>query len=90
MKMKIILASFYPRPVLTQLPQEISVKGFWRGQPPHLPKNIEPGSATIISAILIKKDGDFPRVLVKTKLLYYGHGRFLYQDEQKYLDLKGL
>jgi len=81
--------SFYPRPVLTQLPQEISVKGLWHGQP-HFPKNIEPGSATIISAILIKKDGDFPRVLVKTKPLYCGHGRFLYQDAQKYLDLKGL
>ena len=31
------VASFYTRPVLTELPQEISLKGFWHGQQP-LPK----------------------------------------------------
>ena len=53
------VASFYPRPVHTELPQEISLKGFWHGQQP-LPKSIEPSQAAIIPALLIKKGGDFP------------------------------
>jgi len=53
------VASFYTRPVLTELPQEISLKGFWRGQHP-LPKSIEPIQAATIPAMLIKKGGDFP------------------------------
>lgn len=51
--------SFYIRPVLTELPKEISLKGFWQGQQP-LPKDIEPSQAAIIPALLIKKGGDFP------------------------------
>ena len=51
--------SFYTRPVHTELPQEISLKGFWHGQQP-LPKSIEPSQAAIIPALLIKKGGDFP------------------------------
>ena len=53
------VASFYTRPVFTELPQEISQKGFWQGQHP-LPKSIEPGQAAAIPAMLIKKGGDFP------------------------------
>ena len=53
------VASFYTRPVLTELPQEISLKGFWQGQQP-LPKSIEPSQAATIPAMLIKKGGDFP------------------------------
>ena len=53
------VASFYTRPVLTELPQEISLKGFWHGQQP-LPKSIEPSQAATIPALLIKKGGDFP------------------------------
>ncbi|MDD5322821.1 MAG: SWIM zinc finger family protein [Methylococcales bacterium] len=53
------VASFYTRPVLTELPQEISLKGFWRGQQP-LPKSIEPSQVATIPAMLIKKGGDFP------------------------------
>ena len=51
--------SFYTRPVHTELPQEISLKGFWHGQQP-LPKSIEPSQTTTIPALLIKKGGDFP------------------------------
>lgn len=51
--------SFYTRPVLAELPQEISLKGFWQGQQP-LPKSIEPSQPAIIPAMLIKKGGDFP------------------------------
>jgi uncharacterized Zn finger protein len=51
--------SFYTRPVITELPQEISLKGFWHGQQP-LPKTIEPSQAAAIPAMLIKKGGDFP------------------------------
>jgi len=51
--------SFYTRPVLKELPQEISLKGFWHGQHP-LPKSIEPRQAATIPAMLIKKGGDFP------------------------------
>jgi len=51
--------SFYTRPVLTELPQEISLKSFWQGQQP-LPKSIEPSQPAIIPAMLIKKGGDFP------------------------------
>ena len=51
--------SFYTRPVLTELPQEISLKGFWQGQHP-LPKSIEPAQAATIPAMIIKKGGDFP------------------------------
>ncbi len=53
------VASFYTRPVLTELPQEISLKGFWHGQQP-LPKSIEPCQAATIPAVLIKKGGEFP------------------------------
>jgi uncharacterized Zn finger protein len=53
------VASFYTRPVLTELPHEISLKGFWHGQQP-LPKSIEPSQAATIPAMLIKKGGDFP------------------------------
>ena len=51
--------SFYTRPVLKELPHEISLKGFWHGQHP-LPKSIEPRQAATIPAMLIKKGGDFP------------------------------
>lgn len=51
--------SFYTRPVITELPQEISLKGFWHGRQP-LPKSIEPSQAATIPAMLIKKGGDFP------------------------------
>ena len=51
--------SFYTRPVHTEPPQEISLKGFWHGQQP-LPKSIEPSQTTTIPALLIKKGGDFP------------------------------
>jgi uncharacterized Zn finger protein len=53
------VTSFYTRPVLTERPQEISLKGFWHGQQP-LPKEIEPGQAATIPAMLIKKGGNFP------------------------------
>jgi uncharacterized Zn finger protein len=53
------VASFYTRPVLIELPQETSLKGFWQGQQP-LPKSIEPSQPAIIPAMLIKKGGDFP------------------------------
>lgn len=53
------VASFYTRPVLTELPQETSLKGFWHGQQP-LSKEIEPSQAATIPAMLIKKGGDFP------------------------------
>lgn len=51
--------SFYTRPIITELPQEISLKGFWQGRQP-LPKSIEPSQAATIPAMLIKKGGDFP------------------------------
>ena len=51
--------SFYTRPVITELPQQISLKAFWHGQQP-LPKSIEPSQAATIPAMLIKKGGDFP------------------------------
>lgn len=51
--------SFYTRPVLAELPLEISLKSFWHGRQP-LPKEIEPAQAAIIPAMLIKKGGDFP------------------------------
>jgi len=53
------VASFYTRPILAELPQETSLKGFWQGQQP-LPKEIEPSQAATIPAMLIKKGGDFP------------------------------
>ena len=53
------VASFYTRPILAELPQETSLKGFWQGQQP-LPKEIEPSQAATIPALLIKKGGDFP------------------------------
>jgi uncharacterized Zn finger protein len=53
------VASFYTRPILAELPQETSLKGFWHGQQP-LPKEIEPSQAATIPAMLIKKGGDFP------------------------------
>ena len=53
------VASFYTRPILVELPQETSLKGFWHGQQP-LPKEIEPSQAATIPAMLIKKGGDFP------------------------------
>jgi uncharacterized Zn finger protein len=53
------VASFYTRPILAELPQETSLKGFWHGQHP-LPKSIEPSQVATIPAMLIKKGGDFP------------------------------
>jgi uncharacterized Zn finger protein len=53
------VVSFYTRPVCTDLPQQISLKGFWQGQQP-LPNNIEPSQGAFIPAMLIKKGGDFP------------------------------
>ncbi len=51
--------SYYTRPVLAELPQEISLKGFWQGSKP-LPNSIEPSQPATIPAMLIKKGGDFP------------------------------
>jgi uncharacterized Zn finger protein len=51
--------SFYTRPVLTEPPHEISLKGFWQGHYP-LPKSIEPSQPAAIPAMLIKRGGDFP------------------------------
>ncbi len=51
--------SYYTRPVLAQLPQDISLKGFWQGSKP-LPNSIEPSQPATIPAMLIKKGGDFP------------------------------
>ena len=51
--------SYYTRPVLAELPQEISLKGFWQGVKP-LPSSIEPSQPATIPAMLIKKGGDFP------------------------------
>ncbi|MBC8377577.1 MAG: SWIM zinc finger family protein [Methylobacter sp.] len=51
--------SFYTRPLLAKLPQQVNLKGFWQGQQP-LPKSIESSSTAVIPAILIKKAGDFP------------------------------
>ena len=51
--------SFYTRPILTELPHEISLKDFWRGQQP-LSKSIEPTQTATIPAMVIKKGGDFP------------------------------
>lgn len=51
--------SFYTRPIITELPQKIGLKGFWQGRQP-LPKSIEPSQAAAIPAMLIKKGGDFP------------------------------
>jgi uncharacterized Zn finger protein len=51
--------SFYTRPVLTAIPQEISLKGYWQGSKP-LPSSIEPSQPAAIPAMLIKKGGDFP------------------------------
>ena len=51
--------SFYTRPIHTELPQEISLKGFWQGQHA-LPKSIEPSQPATIPAMVIKKGGDFP------------------------------
>jgi uncharacterized Zn finger protein len=51
--------SFYTRPAFKELPQEISLKGFWQGQHP-LPKSIESSQPATIPAMLIKKGGDFP------------------------------
>jgi uncharacterized Zn finger protein len=51
--------SFYTRPYVTKLPEDISLKGFWQGQQP-LPKSIEPSTPATIPAMLIKKGGDFP------------------------------
>ena len=53
------VASFYTRPLPTELPQEISLKGFWQGQQ-SMPKSIEPIQAATIPAMIIKKGGDFP------------------------------
>jgi len=53
------VGEFYTRPVLTELPQEISLKGFWQGQHA-LPKSIEPAQPATIPAMVIKKGGDFP------------------------------
>jgi uncharacterized Zn finger protein len=53
------MASFYTRPILAELPKEISLKNFWQGQQA-LPKSIEPSQPAIIPAMLIKKGGDFP------------------------------
>jgi uncharacterized Zn finger protein len=51
--------SFYTRPLLAELPPEISPKSFWHGRQP-LPKEIEPAQPATIPAMLIKKGGDFP------------------------------
>jgi uncharacterized Zn finger protein len=53
------VACIYTRPILAELPQEISLKCFWHGQQP-LPKEIELRQAATIPALLIKKGGDFP------------------------------
>jgi uncharacterized Zn finger protein len=53
------VGSFYTRPAPIELPQEISLKGFWQGHQP-LPKNIGPSQPATIPGMLIKKGGDFP------------------------------
>jgi hypothetical protein len=52
--------SFYTRPVVAKLSQDISLKGFWQGAKP-LPNTIEPSQPATIPAMLIKKAGIFLR-----------------------------
>ncbi len=48
---------YYTAP--TAAPLEVSLKSFWQGEKP-LPQTIEAVSPSAVSAILVKKQGDFP------------------------------
>jgi uncharacterized Zn finger protein len=51
--------SFYTRPEILPVPKQTTLKEFWQGSKP-LPKEIERPPQSSVSAILVKKQGDFP------------------------------
>lgn len=50
--------SYFTQPVLQEIPSSVSLKDFWQGAKP-LPKTVE-SAASSVSAVLIKKQGDYP------------------------------
>jgi len=51
--------SLHTRPEVTVLEQQVSLAHFWQGEAP-LPSTVDSPQPTNVSAILIKKQGDFP------------------------------
>ena len=51
--------SFYTAPEFKKMPDKISLKQFWHGEVP-LPKELPPHQEASISAVLVKKGGDYP------------------------------
>jgi len=51
--------SFYTQPGVIKIPKQVSLKQFWYGETP-LPKELPPHQEARISAILVKKGGDYP------------------------------
>lgn len=52
-------SSYFTRPAKELASAPISLKDFWSG-PKRLPPPVEPGSRPAVSALLIKKQGDYP------------------------------
>ena len=51
--------SFYTQPEIVKIPKSVSLKQFWHGEVP-LPKELPPHQEARISAVLVKKGGDYP------------------------------
>jgi uncharacterized Zn finger protein len=54
----VTLSSYYTRPTLEPLPSELTWRSFWQGQST-LPEVVAPSSSGV-SALVIKKQGDYP------------------------------
>ncbi|NJK61504.1 MAG: hypothetical protein HC921_01405 [Synechococcaceae cyanobacterium SM2_3_1] len=50
---------YFSKPQIVQPTSDLDLKDFWQGQK-HLPQGIENSSPSVISGLLIKKQGDFP------------------------------
>ena len=72
--------SFYTRPELKALPEQIQLKQFWHGAAP-LAKELPPHQEASIPAVLVKKGGDYPA-------FWHKQGSFIAVMEDFYLRIR--
>ena len=72
--------SFYTRPELKALPEQIQLKQFWHGAAP-LAKELPPHQEASIPAVLVKKGGDYPA-------FWHKQGSFIAVMEDFYLRMR--
>ncbi len=72
--------SFYTQPETKKMPKNVSLKQFWHGESP-LPKELPPYQEAGVSAVLVKKGGDYPA-------FWHKQGSFIEVMEDFYIRMR--